>query len=228
MESSDNIIKHLEIKIKALEIENQSLFSHIETNNKEIKEFKSLIQSLKLNKSATLMASNEADRENLLIFKWKTSEVRRKLLCELKDDSKTVQKIAGGGVWNCTVIGDRCLIKGKINKWKIKINSISGSIVFGIVPSNIDLDGIKNWTKGYVTDFWNFGKHNLGLFTAIYNIQAKKEDIVEIIVDLEKGELSYSLNDIKLGIFCDNIILTNDYVPFVDIYNKGDEITLLE
>ena len=30
-----------------------------------------------------------------------------------------------------------------------------------------------------------------------------------------------------LGIFCDNIPKTNDYVPFIDIWDVGAEIALL-
>ena len=84
--------------------------------------------------------------------------------------------------------------------------------------------------KGYVTNLSNFGKHNLGVYTPFCNINATKGEIVEIIVDLEKekGELSYSLNGKKLGIFCDNINKNLDYVPFVDLYYVGTEVTLLE
>jgi tetratricopeptide (TPR) repeat protein len=55
-----------------------------------------------------------------LKFKWKVSDKRKGLICELKNDSKTIKKISNHGHWNCTAIGDMTLIKGKINKWKIK------------------------------------------------------------------------------------------------------------
>ena len=88
MESSQNIIKSLEVKIKALEIENQKLALIIDWNNKEIKEYKNLIQSLSPKITANSGINNEID----LKFKWKTSDTRRKLLCELKNDSKTIKK----------------------------------------------------------------------------------------------------------------------------------------
>ena len=133
-------------------------------------------------------------------------------------------------MFNCTTIGDTCLIKGKINKWKIKVNNINPNpsyLMFGIVPFNIDLNGIDNFKNGYCTNFNNFGQHNLGKYTATLNYRGKKDDIVEIIVDLEKGQLSYSLNDINLGVFCDNIDKIIDYVPFVEIHHIGTEITLI-
>ena len=226
METSENVIKSLEVKIKALEIENEKLASTIELNNKEIKEYKSLIQSLRPLNTANSNINNEIE----LIFKWKVSELRNKLLCEIKNDFKTIKKISGGNVWNCTAIGDTCLIKGKINKWKIKVNNINPNpshLLIGIIPSNIDLNGINNSKKGYCTNFDNFGPHNLGNYTATLNFRGKKDDIVEIIVDLEKGQLSYSLNDIDLGVFCDNIDKNIDYVPFVEMYHIGTEITLI-
>ena len=121
MEKSENVIKSLEVKIKALEIENQKLASTIELNNKEIKEYKSLIQSLRPQITANSNINNEIE----LIFKWKVSELRNKLLWELKNDFKTIKKISGDNEFNCTAIGDTCLIKGKINKWKIKVNNIN-------------------------------------------------------------------------------------------------------
>ena len=65
------------------------------------------------------------------------------------------------------------------------------------------------------------------MYTATYNHRGKNGDIIEIIVDLEKGELSYILNDIDLGIFCDNIDKNINYVPFVEMYYVGTEISLL-
>ena len=55
----------------------------------------------------------------------------------------------------------------------------------------------------------------------------KKDDIVEIIVDLEKWKLSFILNGTDLGIYCDDISKNIDYVPFIDIYYIGTEISLI-
>ena len=226
MESPQNIIKSLEVKIKALEIENQKLALTIDLNNKEIKEYKSLIQSLSTNNTANSEVNNEIN----LKFRWKASDTRRKLLCEIKNDSKTIKKISGNGSENCTVIGDVCLIKGKINKWKIQVDKINNDpphILFGIVPENVDLNGIHNYKTGYATNFSNFDKHNLGVWSENYRHGGKKGDIIEIIVDLEKGQLSFILNDIDLGIFCDNIDKNINYVPFVEMIHVGTEISLL-
>ena len=215
----------LEINKKLLEIDNQRLLSTIELNNKELEVINSLLDSLSPKK-----ASNEENNEINLEFKWKISKERETFICELKNDSKTIKKISNNGSWNCTAIGDKNLIKGKINKWKIQTNSDFSSILVGIIPSNIDLNGISNNIKGYSTNLNNFNKHNLTVYTEFCNMKTQKGDIVEIIVDLskEKGELSYSLNGKKTGIFCDDININENWAPFVDMYYVNTEITLLD
>ena len=88
-------------------------------------------------------------------------------------------------------------------------------------------NGIENWKKGYVTNCSNFGKHNLGVYTDFAKKQVKEGSIIEIVADLDRGELSFSLNGNNLGIFCDNIIKDIEYVPFVDFHKEGNEIRLL-
>lgn len=46
METPQNYVKVLQLKIKTLEIENQRLASTIELNNREINDIKSIIQSI--------------------------------------------------------------------------------------------------------------------------------------------------------------------------------------
>ena len=65
------------------------------------------------------------------------------------------------------------------------------------------------------------------MYTDFANKKATEGNIIEIIADLDRGELSFSLNGNNLGIFCDNIIKDIEYVPFVDFYKEGTEIRLL-
>ena len=102
-----------------------------------------------------------------------------------------------------------------------------GSITFGIVPKGIDINGVNNWMKGYITCSGNFYKHNLGVCSKPHTLIVGEGSILETIVDLEKGVLSFSMNGNNLGIFCDNIIKDIEYIPFLDIYNEGTEVRLL-
>jgi hypothetical protein len=99
--------------------------------------------------------------------------------------------------------------------------------IFGIIPKGTNINGIDNWKKGYITCSINFAKHNLGVCTDFAKQKAMEGNIIEIIADLDRGQLSFSLNGNNLGIFCDNIIKDIEYVPFVDIQKEETEIRLL-
>ena len=220
MESKGDIISSLEIKIKLLEIENKKLLSTIETNNNQIQEFKLLIKSLSNNDSP-----NSENKNYNLNFNWKINNNAVLL------NNKTIKKVTGGNNWNCSAVGDRCLIKGQMNKWKIQITKMNGpSIMIGIVPKDTDIsvNTLSNWKKGYNTNLANFYKHNLGVATPFASHNTVEGNIFEIFVDLEKMELSFSANGNNLGIFCSNIIKDIEYVPFIDIQNVDTEIRLLE
>ena len=218
MESPKENMNSLEIKIKLLEIENQQLKSNLESKDKEIEQLKSLIKSLIPNINIT---PNLNDKIINLNFGWIINDK-----ATLTEDLKTIRKISGGEAWNCSAFGNKSLIKGKINKFKIQLTKVTSSFVFGIIPKT-NINGINNWQKGYITSSINFNKHNLGVYTEFAKKEAKEGSIIEIIADLDRGELSFSLNGNNLGIFCDNIIKDIEYVPFVDIWKEGSEIRLL-
>ena len=219
METKKDKLNSLEIKLKLLEIENQQLKSTIEIKNKEIDQLKSLINSLIPNINIT---PNLDDKIINLDFGWKINNK-----ASISNDLKTIRKISGGEAWNCSAFGDKILVKGKINKFKIQLIKMTSCIVFGIVPKGTNINGINNWEKGYITCSVNFAKHNLGVYTEFAKQKASEGNIFEIIADLDRGELSFSLNGKNLGIFCDNIIKDIEYVPFVDINKEETEIRLL-
>ena len=227
MEQNKDLIKSLEVKIKLLEIENQKLASTIELNNKEINQIKSIISSLSENNSTPLgepmptLTHNPEDKIIDLKFGWKINDNARST-----NDLKTVRKVAGGTKWNCSAVGDKSLIKGKINRWKIQLSRLTGSIVLGIIPKDINLNSIDNWKKGYITCSSNFGKHNLGVYTDFANHKATEGNILEVIANLDIGELSFLINGNNLGVFCNNIIKDIEYFPFIDIDTEETEITL--
>ena len=221
METPKDILNSLEIKVKLLEIENQQLVSTIESKNKEIEQLKTLINSLIGNPNINL-TPNPDDKIVNLNFGWIINDK-----ASITNDLKTIKKISGGDSWNCSAFGNKSLIKGKINKFKIQLTKMTSNFVFGIMPKGTNINGIDNWKKGYITCSLNFAKHNLGVYTEFAKQKATEGNIIEIIADLDRGELSFALNGKNLGIFCDNIIKDIEYVPFVDIWKEESELRFL-
>ena len=56
----------------------------------------------------------------------------------------------------------------------------------------------------------------------------KKGDIVEVIIDRIKGNLSFGLNGVNLGIGCQNI--PNDIIlfPCIGIYDKLESVEIVQ
>ena len=181
--------KYLETKIKLLEIENTKLSSIIEANNKEIQEIKHIIQTLPSN-DTPISTPNIEDNIIKLDFFWKVNSKAYS-----NEDLRAVKKISGGTAWNCTAIGDKTLVKGKINKWKIQVSKMtSNQIMIGIVPKNVNIEVDNNHRKGYVTNLGNFGKHNLGKYSSFASHELNEGNIFEIIVDLKIGNISFCAN----------------------------------
>ena len=143
METTKDKLNSLEVKIKLLEIENQPLKSTLEIKNKEIDQLKSLINSLIQN--INIIPNLDDKIINL--------DLGRKInnKASISNDLKTIRKISGGEIWNCSAFGDKSLIKGKINKFKIQLIKMTSMIVFGIIPKGTNINGINNWEKGYIT-----------------------------------------------------------------------------
>ena len=50
---------------------------------------------------------------------------------------------------------------------------------------------------------------------------------VGVVMDTTKGELSFVLNDIDLGVAYDGIPLDRPFVPCVILYYEGDSVELI-
>ena len=224
MEPNKEKLNSFQAKIKLLEIENQQLLSTLETKNKEIEQLKSLIKSLIGNDFNSNLTPNPDDNIVNLKFSWIKSEN-----ASISKGLNIAKKVSGVQKWNCSCFGDKSLIKGKINKWNLQLSRMTGDgFVFGIIPKGTDINEIDNWKRGYATCSCNFAKHNLGEWTEFAKLQAKEGNIIEIIADLDRGELSFSINGKNLGIFCNNIIKDIEYVPFIDIHKEESEIILVQ
>ena len=145
-----------------------------------------------------------------------------------------VTKNNGGDKWNCSIIGNKEIPKNKISKWKIRLNNFiikknSWNILVGIGPDN------PNNKDYFHKKCWSFvcGESivNIKGSTKIYynkeSKPLKKGDIIEVIVDRQLGNLSFSINNINYGIAFSEIPKEDILFPFVSIYDQDQIVEIV-
>ena len=142
-----------------------------------------------------------------------------------------------------TMIGSTPLPLNKVTSWSIKIlrsgKNNGGRIYIGVVPSDIDQNGGGNFNKcGWYFDcrrskLWSGPPHNYrdkeygprkGFFGGQY---VHTGNSVGVVMDTAKGELSFVLNGVNLGVAYEGIPLDKPLVPCVLLYNEGGSIELV-
>ena len=151
--------------------------------------------------------------------------------------TKTLNKNSIWCEWNCCIIGDKEIPKNKISKWKIRINSIANNLVnswnilIGIGPDNI------NEEKNFQRKCWSFicGESKIKIKTNEKDYINKKgskriknNDIIEVIVDRQNGNLSFEVNGINYGIACSDIPKDDILYPVINIYDENQTIEILD
>ena len=154
---------------------------------------------------------------------------------ELNENKKIATKTKGGNHWNCNIFGDKELRKNKICKWKIKLKKFSMNkgndwdILIGVGPYTQ-----KN--ENYYDYCWSFicGCSKLSIksgqakdYSIKENRKLKEGDIIEVTMNMIKGELSFSVNDINYGIACTNIPVNIPLYPIVMIYDINESVELI-
>ena len=164
-----------------------------------------------------------------LKFNWKSGPNY-----SLSNNNNIATKINGGNSYNCNILGNIILPKNKVSKWRVKINRMKsnwvGDILIGVGPSDLDQN-----TKDLYSQTWTLIcgypavsiKQGNPTYSFKNKSKVKEGDIVEIIVDMIKGELSFTVNDIFYGVGC-NIPLDNNLSPFVLIHDEGESIELID
>ena len=131
---------------------------------------------------------------------------------KITNNDLVATKNNGGNNWNCVIIGNKEIPKDRISKWKIKINKINKNcdcdICIGIGPNSF---------KGYLHhECWSICRSkdsakillqmkNKSLDYNNHKEDFKVGDTIEVIVDRKKGNLSFAINDVNLGIACSDI-----------------------
>ena len=144
------------------------------------------------------------------------------------------KKTGGGNNWNCTIIGNKEIPKNKVSSWKIKLNNfcIKGNtwnILIGIGPKN---DKNIDYFYSYC---WSFicGSSKLSIKSGSesnYNSHSgklKQDDIVEVIVDRKKGDLSFAVNNVNYGLTNIKIPQNEELYPIVLICDQEQIVEIV-
>ena len=140
----------------------------------------------------------------------------------------------------CTIIGNAPLPKNKVTSWSIKIlnskRSNGNGICIGIAPFDIDQN-----EDNYDKCGWYFSCVNSTLWSGPPHNHRGKEygprkedgkyvhtgDSVGVVMDTTKGELSFVVNGVNLGVAYEGIPLDKPLVPCVVLTLPGDSVELI-
>ena len=154
-------------------------------------------------------------------------------------DKKTprVATMVGSGLCT-TVTWSASLPLNTVTSWSIKIlksrDNGGGHTFVGVAPSDIDQNEDVNrkkcgWYFGcYRSKLWSGPPQNC--FRTEYGPRKKDGqyvhtgDSVGVVMDTAKGELSFALNGVNLGVAYRGILLDKPLVPCVLLGNEGDSV----
>ena len=137
--------------------------------------------------------------------------------------------------WTSSLIGDIEIPEYRLSHWKIRINRMvetkenTWHILIGVGPE-------YDSSSYFHHKCWSLicGKCELCLrqekpmpYNNIKNKKLKDGDIIEVICDRQKGELSFKVNKEDLGIASNEIPKTGLLFPFVSIYEAGQVVEIL-
>ena len=151
-----------------------------------------------------------------------------------------VAKIKGEGEDYCTVIGGTPLPPDAVTSWSVRVLSSAnndGKLVYvGVAPSCIDQDERANYDRCgwyfycYRSTLWSGPPH--GYSGKKYGPRGRvgeyvrTGDSIGVVMDTAKGELSFVVNGVNLGVAYEGIPLDKPLVPCVILRNKGDAVEL--
>ena len=154
-------------------------------------------------------------------------------------DEKNPRIAAKIGGDYCVIIGNTPLPPNKVTSWGIKSGMAVGSAIVGVAPSDIDQNLIG---CTYPTEYgWYFYCCKSTLWSGPpYNYECKeygprKEDrkyvytgdSVGVVMDTTKGDLSFVVDGVNLGVAYEGIPLGKPLVPCVILGNNGAPVELV-
>ena len=135
----------------------------------------------------------------------------------------------------CTIIGNTPIPQNKAISWSIKIlksKNNGDKIYIGVVPSDIDQNEGYNYNKYgwylncYTSTLWSGPPHNYRGKEYGLKKYAQTGDNVGVVMDTTKGELSFVLSGVNLGIAFDGIPLDKPLVPCALLSWESDSVEL--
>ena len=142
----------------------------------------------------------------------------------------------------CTIIGNTPLPLNKVTSWSIKVletrDNDGRDIRVGIAPSDIDQNEEYLPSKGWYFDclkssLFSGPPHNYMWPGKDYGPRKGEGqyvhtgDSVGVVMDTTKGELSFVVNGMNLGVAYEGIPLDKPLVPCVLLFCEGDSVELL-
>ena len=140
----------------------------------------------------------------------------------------------------CTIIGNTPLPPNQVTPWSIKVlkslKDNGGGICIGVAPFYIDQNDPDNSEKSG----WYFNCLNSTLRSGpphnyrwkVYGLRKLNKysfhtgDTIGVVMDATKGDLSFVVNEVNLGIAYEGIPLDKPLMPFVIFYYEGDSVEL--
>lgn len=200
-------------EIAELMAKNETLKNIIEDQSQKISMLKEQIKILEENNKQT---------DSSYTFKWQRGDNH------IVDPScKIAKRVDDNNGWTTPILGDRVLYKNQINKWRIKINKTDDmAIMVGIRRKNSPINEYNNFKEGYCMYLYNQNKYILNQDNVYVQHSIKVNDEIGVIANLIDGTLSFTINDFECGVAC-SIPLDEDLIPFVDLFDMGDQIEVL-
>ena len=141
---------------------------------------------------------------------------------------------------DCTIIGNTPLPLNTVTSWSVKIlkskKSNGSGIYAGVSSSDIDQNEGYNYNKcGWYFDcsaLYSGPPHNYyeefyGPRKGWYERRMHTGDSVGAVMDTMKGELSFVVNGVNLGVAYEGIPLDKPLVPCVLLWKEGDSVELV-
>ena len=141
----------------------------------------------------------------------------------------------------CTIIGNTPLPQNNKTLWSIKVlksrNNNGNDILIGVSPSDIKQNESRNFKKcGWYLNCFDSALRSGPPHNYRYKEYGPRKengkyvhtgDNVGVVMDTTKGELSFVVNGMNLGVAFDGIPLDKPLVPCVLICDEGDSVALI-